>query len=273
MADLIKLFDSLLVVVVSFPFTIFNTLFFPDKVVGPAASDLTSPPGVTLLASFVIWYFAHATGVNIRLRSYEPADKASDEPPNQIPAALSKDFAMILGVLMAVGLVVQYLILLIPSLLPAPPADPVTAVKALSYPVSVSMTIYAVIYLAYLLFPIGSHTHGLSFTERFSPSFRKAVVITGGKRIVIEENAGCIALWLAILAYALALFNVVRVIFGLAAGQAIVPTISLLVGSLVLLILFGSVVPGRYEKLFDKLKSKLQPMPAQEEKKENPSDA
>jgi uncharacterized integral membrane protein len=248
MEDLIELFDSLLTLMVSFPATIFHVLASPDKVVGMEPNTLVSPPGATLVISFIIWYFSHSMETKIKY--------ALD-----LPSAPSKTFIVRVFVVVTFMLLVQYLALLIPSVVPVPPADPVETVKALSYPVSVSMAIYGLVYLIYILFPIGSKPHGMTVQEKLDSVARKVRKEWGTKRIVAEENAGSLALLAGILVYIYALYNILQVLFNLSFPKTIFPTVVLLITSILLMVLFSYIVFGRLDGLADKLKSQKEAMP------------
>lgn len=248
MEDLIGLFDSLLTLMVSFPATIFHVLASPDKVVGMEPNTLVSPPGATLVVSFIIWYPSHSIQTKIKY--------ALD-----LPSAPPKTFVIRVFVLVTFVLLFQYIVLLTPSVVPVPPVDPVETVKALSYPVSVSIAIYGLVYLIYILFPIGSKPHGMTVEERFDGAVRKVHKERGTKRIVVERNAGSFALLAGILVYIYALYNILRVLFKLSFPKTIFPTVVLLIASLLLMFLFLVIVFERLDALVDKLKSQKVAMP------------
>ena len=247
MEDLIEFFDSLLTLMVSFPATIFHVLASPDKVFGMEPNTLVSPPGATLVVAFIIWYLSHSMETKIKY--------ALD-----LPSAPSKTFVVRVFVVVTFVLLLQYLVLLIPSVVPVPPVDPVETVKALSYSVSVSMAIYGLVYLIYILFPIGSKPHGMTAQERLNGVFRKVRKEWGTKRIVVEENAGFFALLAGILVYIYALYNILQVLFKLSFPKTIFPTVVLLITSLLLMVLFSYIVFGRLDGLVDKLKSQKEAM-------------
>jgi uncharacterized integral membrane protein len=257
MEELIKLFDSLLTLMVSFPATLFHVLTSPNKVVGVEPGILFSPPGATLVVSFIIWYIAHSTETKIKY--------AFD-----LPSMPSKIFAIRVFVLVTFVLLVQYLVLLIPSVAPVQPVDAVKTVKALSYPMSVSMTIYGLVYLIYILFPIGSRPQGMTFEERLSSAFREVRKGSDTKRIVVEENAGYLALLAGILVYIYALYNIIRALLRLSFYQTIFPTIVLLICSFALMILFSYIVFVRLDGLVEKLKSQREEMPNKKDIEEKP---
>jgi len=208
MDDIIKLFDSLLTLMVSFPVTIFQVLISPDKVVGVEPSTLVSLPGATLVISFIIWYLAHSMQTKIRYALNSPS----------LP---EKDYAMRVFVLVIFVLLFQYLILLTPFILPKQPVDAVKIVKALSYPVSVLMTTDGLVYLVYILFPIGSEPHGMTIEEKWNRHWRDIRQKEGAsKRIVVDENANFLALLAGILVYIYTLYNILRGLFQLSLGQA-----------------------------------------------------
>jgi uncharacterized integral membrane protein len=249
MDDIIRLFDSLLTLMVSFPVTIFEVLISPDKVVGMEASTLISPPGATLVISFIIWYLAHSMQAKIRYAHI-------------LPSMPEKEYAMRVFVLVIFVLLIQYLILLIPFVLPKQPVDAIKIVKALSYPVSVIMTINGLVYLIYIIFPIGSKPHGMTIEERHHKILRKMREESGIKRIVIDQDAGFLALLAGILVYVYAQYNVVRSLFQLSFSQSIIPTIVLLVGTFLVMILFSMYmmfVP--LDGLAERLKSQEEAIP------------
>ena len=242
MDDIIKLFDSLLTLMVSFPATMFQVFISPDKVVGVETGTLISPPGATLVISFIIWYLAHSTQAKIRYAL-------------KLPSMPEKEYAMRVFVLVIFLLLIQYLILLIPFLLPKQPVDAIKIVKALSYPVSVIMTINGLVYLIYIIFPMGSKPHGMTIEERHNKILRELREETGRKRIVIDEDATFLALLAGILVYIYALYNVVRSLFQLSFSQSIIPTIVLLLGTFVFMNLFTYLMFVRFDGLAERLTS------------------
>jgi hypothetical protein len=248
MENLIKLFDSLLTLMLSFPSTIFHVLTSPNKVVGIEPSAHVSPPGATLVVSLMIWYCSH---------SMETRIKAALD----LPFIPSKTFIIRVFVLVIFVLLVQYIFLFIPSIVPMPPVDAAKTVTALSYPVSVMMTIYGFVYLVYILFPFLSRPHGMTVKERLDPIFREVRKESHLTRIVVEEDASFFAFLAGSLAYICALYNILRELFKLKFDQAIFPTITLLIISLLLMILFLYVVFERLDGLVDKLRSQKEAMP------------
>jgi uncharacterized integral membrane protein len=255
MDDIIKLFDSLLTLLVSFPVTIFQVFISPDRVVGVEPSPLISPPGATLVISFIIWYLAHSTQAKIRYAL-------------KLPSMPEKEYAMRIFVLVIFLLLIQYLILSIPFILPKQPVDAIKIIKALSYPVSVLMTINGLVYLIYIIFPIGSEPHGMTIEERHHKILREMREESGRKRIVIEEDANALALLAGILIYMCALYNVVRALFQLSFSQTIIPTIVLLVGTFVVMNLFSHMMFVRLDGLVERLKSQEEAIPGKRHEEE-----
>src|SRR5687768_16877338 len=138
MEDLIKLFDSLLTILVSFPITMFHLLISPEKLVGLNPTALISPAGATLVISFIIWYFSRSMQAKIKY-SFD------------LPFLPSKEYATRVFVFIIIVLIAQCLIVLIPSIIPTQPVDAVKIVRALSYPISLFLTINGVVYLVYLV--------------------------------------------------------------------------------------------------------------------------
>lgn len=248
MDDIIRLFDSLLTLLVSFPVTIFQVFISPDKVVGVEPNTLISPPGATLVISFIIWYLAHSTQAKIRYAL-------------KLPPMPEKEYAMRVFVFVIFLLLIQYLILSIPFILPKQPVDAIKIVKALSYPVSVFMTINGLVYLIYIIFPIGSKPHGMTIEERHSKILRGIREESGRKRIVIEEDANAMALLAGILVYIYVLYNVVRTLFQLSFSQTIIPTIVLLVATVVVMNLFWHMMFVHLDGLVEKLRSQEEAIP------------
>lgn len=247
MEDLINLFDSILAIMVSFFPTIFYVIASPEKVVGVDANSLICPPWVTFVASFIIFYVSHFSETKVK----HEAD---------LPFLPSKALVSQIFVLVAFGLLVQYLVLLIPSVVPIQPIDAVKTVKALSYPLSVSMTIYGLVFLIYILFPIGSKPDGMTIFEKLDRNLRDGSKELNVKRSVAVENARFFAYASGTLGYICSLYNILRVLFDLNYRQAILPTIILLITSLLLIILFVFIVFDRLPKFFE-LKSQKKAMP------------
>ena len=218
-----ELFDSILIDMVSLPFTIFYVLTSPNKVLTAEPNSLISTAGGTLFVSFIIYYLCFVIGTKIKLGA-------------NLPFEPEKSLVVGWFVIVIILLLVQYLAILICSVVPVQQVAPIKTIKALSYPVSVAWTVYGLVYLSYLLFPIGSKR--ISFQERLSPSSRETLKESGDtKRVIKLENAEFLAAVFGILAYILALYNIIRVLFGLDFIKTIFPTIVLIFSSLLLLFL------------------------------------
>lgn len=248
MEDFVKLFDSILTLLVSFPLTIFNVLASPEKVVGTTKATLTSPPGGTFVVSFFIYYVAHSTQLSIRFRL------------SDLSRSPSKTFLIRIVILVSFILLIQYSVLLAPFILSMSPTDSVTTMKGLSYPISVAMTIYGLTYLFCVLFPVKFKFHGLTIVEKLDPVIRNIRMERGTERIVPEENASFIANVTGIMSYVYALYNVIRASLDLSLRQAIFPTFAILLTSLVFMILIMGVFK-RYDERIEKLSSQREEIP------------
>jgi hypothetical protein len=207
MESLIKVFDSILTLLVAFPVTIFYVLTSPANVIGTELSTIIIPPGATLFVSFIIWYLSHTVDIKIKYA-------------HDLPAAPSRTFIIRVFIIIIFMLQAQYLLLLIPSLAPTQQFDAVTTMKALSYPVSASMAIYGILYLIYILFPLGSKPHGMAFQEIVDRNYYKVRKESNLKRIVVLDNASFLAICSAMLVYIYTLYNILRVLLNLSYLQA-----------------------------------------------------
>lgn len=255
MEGLFGLFDSILNLVVTFPITIYFVLFSTDKLVGLESTTLASSPGTTLVISFIIWYTAHSLETKIKY--------ALD-----LPAVPSKIFFVRVLAVLIIALLVQYFYLVFAYFGSTSVEETQRIIRALSYPIAVFMTIYSVVYFAYILFPLGSKIHGFSFQEKIDAAFRSVRKELGTKRIVVEENASFIAFLAGSLAYVYSLFKVLRVFFNMFSGTAFLHTVGLLIVSIVLMVIFSYLVFERLDNLTDKLRSELETMPDSNQKGE-----
>ncbi len=253
MEDFVKIFDSILTLLVSFPVTILLIFLSPERVFGIQEGALISSPGGTFVVSFIVYYLAHSTQLSINY------------PTVDIPSAPSKDFFVRVIVLFSFLLLVQYLVISIPSVLPVAPTEPLRTVKALSYPISAAMTIYGVTYLICIVFPLQFRAHALTIQERLDPIWRTISKQYGTPRILADENAKFFAILSGSLAYAVAIFNIVRVLFKLTPKRAIFVTGLVLIASILLMILIMWVVFERYDKLMKKLISQKEKIPGEQE--------
>jgi hypothetical protein len=255
MDDLIKLFDSLLILTVSFPITIFQFLVSPDRVIGAGTSDLISPPGATLVISVIVWRLASSLKDKIRDGSFE------------FFAFLQKETALPFFAFITLVLTGQSLLLSVFSTITKQPVDVITIIKALSYPLSVSLTIGSFVYILYIFFPVGSNPDGLTLEERYSNVARQIRMENQRKRIVVLENAVSLETLSYTLVYIFSLFNVIRILFHLNYTQAIMPTLVLAVVTfvLVLLSIMKLMNVGKY---IEKLRSQEKVIPSGEGSKE-----
>lgn len=243
MKELFDIFDTLLTTMVSYPVTLFHLFFSPEKVGGDVKSPLICPPGVSLIVSLTILYFAESTRRSILC--------PSADWPRFPPKALIIRLIVTTNII----LLLQYVIVSIPFLVPGPPTDPRITVGLLSYPVSVSMVVYGLAYLFFILFPFSGK---LTILERLDSIWRD--IRKDAMRIVPEENAGFMASLLSVLGYVFCLYNIIRSVFQLSFRYAIFLTSMLAVITLLSLIgvftlfqryerrmqyLFPKRVPGR----------------------------
>jgi len=237
MKDLFDIFDSLLTIMVSYPVTLFHLFFSPEKVVGLVKNSLICLPGTCFIISLTIWYFSESTRRSIL------------SPSIDWPSSPAKTLVIRLIILTNFILILQYLVILIPRLLPIPPSNPIAIIGLLSYPVSVSLVANGVAYLFCILFPSKGK---ISIMERIDPIWR-AIPKSEPRNITIE-NADDIGLLAAILAYLFCTYNVTRVGFGISLGRAIFLTTLLSIVAISLLVGFLKVFE-RYDRIVKDLVS------------------
>ena len=248
MESLVGLFDSLLTLVVTFPITIYYVLISPDKLANTTGSAMLSSPGTTLFISFLIWYTANSLELKIKYAL-------------KLPRLPSKSFLVQVILVLLVVLCVQYYYLVLTYFGPSSAEEAIRIIKALSYPLSVFLTIYGVVYVVYILLPLGSSVHGYSLQERFDMNFRSARRKFGNKRIVIDEDASFLATVFGLLAYVYALYQVLRVFFDMLQGTALVHTAGLIFASVMLLAAVLNLALDRFKNLADRRRSERKSMP------------
>jgi hypothetical protein len=255
MNELIEIFDQLLTLMVSYPITMFHILFSPSKIISAATDDaLISPPGASLIISFYVYHLSHVTEIRAR---YHLKTKLSFLP--------RKDFVIKVFLLVIFILLAQYLSLLIPKVLSNPSNNPLLTVKTLSYPISLAMAVFGLIYMLYFIFPFGSKTDDMTLEEKFDKNFREVRKESKSKRIVAIENAKFLAMGATLLVYGLSSFNTLRTFFSLSSKQTILPLLTVLVATG---ISAGFVVWIflRYEKFVERLQAQEKIMPEKDDR-------
>lgn len=248
METVFNLFDSLLSLVVSFPVTIYYALLSTDKLADPESAALIVSPGTTLVISFLIWY----TAITLEIRIKYELD---------LPDLPSKSFLGKALLILIMVLLIQYFYLVLAYFGSPGAEETLGIIKALSYPSSVFMTIYSIVYALYLLFPLGSNPRGFSFKERLESSFREVRRESASKRIVVEENAEQLAFIAGSLAYSFALYKMLRSFYGMFAETALLHTAGLIVIPLFVLVIILVLVHDRLSNLIEQLRSELTTMP------------
>lgn len=248
METLLGLFDSILTLVVTFPITIYNVVISPERLLDADGGAVLSSAGTTLFVSYLIWYKANSLNLKLWLEAKMPDAPSKTTSVQQILAII-------------VILYIQFLYLALAYFGSSSPAETIRIIKALSYPVSAFLTIYGLVYMVYMLFPIASSVNGLTLKERFDPNFRNARRDSGSKRIVIDEDASSIATMLALIAYVYSLYQVCRVFFGMLRQTAMLHTAGIILISVLLSALFAYLVFERFDKLVERLRSQQQSMP------------
>lgn len=251
MESLVGLFDSLLTVVVTFPITIYYALISPDKLVNSTSSAMLSSPGTTLFISFLIWYTANSLEIKIKYAL-------------NLPELPSKAFLVRVILALFVVLFIQYYYLVLTYFGPSSAEEAVRIIKTLSYPLSVFLTIYGIVYVIYILFPLSSSVHGYSLQERFDKNFRSVLRDSGNKRIVIVEDASFLATVFGLLAYTYALYQIIREFFDMLQRTALLHTAGLIVVSVLLLAAVLFLALERFENLAGRLRSERKSMPEQD---------
>ena len=161
-------------------------------------------------------------------------------------------------------LLAQYLSLLIPKVLPSPSNNPLLTVKTLSYPISLAMAVFGLIYMLYFLFPFGSKTDDMTIEEKFDKNFREVRKESKSKRIVAIENAKFLAMGAALLVYGLCSFNTLRTFFSLSSKQTIIPLVTVVVAT-GLSAGFVVWIFLRYEKFVERLQTQKNKIPEKDD--------
>lgn len=243
MNDFAKLFDSILGLLVSYPVTIFRVLLSPHEVFAGAEGSLVSSPGGTFAVSFLVFYVAHSTQLRIQFADIK------------LPEAPSKSFFVRTTVLVSLFVLAQYAVLSMSLFWPAPPNDPLATVKALTYPVSVSMCMYTVAYLIWIVLPSRSRVGRFTIVEKLDLVSRNLARENRKARNVVAENANDIATFVGIGTYVWALYNVCSYLFKFDIGPAIYATALVSVLSLVLLYVMIFLF-FRHESVIESLRKK-----------------
>lgn len=251
MESLVGLFDSLLTLVVTFPTTIYYVLVSPEKLIGSNASIALSSPGTTLFIGFLIWYTANSLEIKLKY--------ALD-----LPDLPSRSFFVRVALALIIALLFQYYYLVLIYFGSASDEEAIRIIRALSYPLSVFLTIYGVVYIIYILFPLGSRVHGFSIQERLDSNFRDVRRESRNKRIVIDEDASLFATIFGAVGYIYGLYQILREFFGMFQMTAILHTAGLIVVSMLLLIMFLYLAIERFSSLTDRLKSERESMPVKD---------
>ena len=199
MEKLSELFDSILFLTLAYPATLFNTVFFPQRVYGPKKAFLTCPVSVTLVISFSIAYLAASVLDRIRY---------SANLPLAFPTTQELEFW--LAVLISISLVLSMALAAVRCFgLQSLKHTPTEEMLALSYPISVAlatMPIVLVICLAVPDFAISVAPVDKEYIQRLPEAF----ATRGGR---FAEAVPTLAYLLALFLSGVTLFNAFRTIY------------------------------------------------------------